>query len=328
MRVQSMTRAKPPARTFQWPAPPFFVRGESAANAGARPCSVEYLDGTLVEGNLVAFSPGDGGVAIRPGATGEVQALDLASVRVIRRTDPVDLRPDKMALQGVGASERTVSDDKSFEVKFADGAVMTGRTRGWVKDHSGLFLFVIAAEGALPVRHFIPMRALGDARIGPLLGEALATSKIISDKTLTVALERQAALRSEPLGELLHRSALVTREDLEKALRRQKRKPNIRLGQLLLESGLITAEQRDAALAAQAENRGRPLGEILIDIGAATRAQVQTALADKLGIPVVNVRDFKIEGAQAEGTLSLRQDAIEKVLEGTLDLASARAAYY
>lgn len=34
------------------------------------------------------------------------------------------------------------------------------------------------------------------------------------------------------------------------------------------------------------------------------------------------------EAAQGEGTLSLRQDAIEKVWQGHLDLASARAAYY
>ena len=34
-----------------------------------------------------------------------------------------------------------------------------------------------------------------------------------------------------------------------------------------------------------------------------------------------------VQSAQGEGTLLLRQDAIEKVLQGHLDLASARAVY-
>jgi type II secretory ATPase GspE/PulE/Tfp pilus assembly ATPase PilB-like protein len=88
---------------------------------------------------------------------------------------------------------------------------------------------------------------------------------------------------------------LVTREELEKALHKQQRKPNVRLGQLLLEAGLIAQAQLDAALAAQTEKRKRPLGEILIDMGAVSRTQVQSALADKLGIPVVNVHEFKID---------------------------------
>jgi type II secretory ATPase GspE/PulE/Tfp pilus assembly ATPase PilB-like protein len=87
----------------------------------------------------------------------------------------------------------------------------------------------------------------------------------------------------------------VTRDDLERALRQQQSKPNVRVGQLLLEADLITQEQLDQALAAQSEKRRRPLGEILIEMGAVSRTQVQTVLADKLGIPMVNIREFKID---------------------------------
>ena len=290
-----MKTPPPQTQSFNWPTPPFYTRDAQTTKGAARPCRVEYLDGSIAEGDLIAFAPGSGTVQIKPSAPGSAQGIDLARVRVIKRVDPVDLRPDAGALRGVGAAESKVTEDKNFAVSYADGVVLTGRTRGWVKETAGLFLFVIEADDGLPVRYFIPAHALGDAKIGPLLGEALAAKELISHETLAAALAKQAALRSESLGKILHDHALVTREELEKALRKQQRKPNVRLGQLLLDAGLIAQAQLDAALTAQTEKRRRPLGEILIDMGAVTRSQVQGALADKLGIPMVNVRDFKVD---------------------------------
>jgi type II secretory ATPase GspE/PulE/Tfp pilus assembly ATPase PilB-like protein len=281
--------------TFDWPTPPFYRRDTQARKGVARSCRVEYLDGTIVAGELVAFTPGSGIVTIKPSTEEVARAMDLARIRIIKRVDPIELRLDATVLHGIGAAESKVIEDKNFTVHFTDGVELAGRTRGWVKESAGLFLFVVEGKGDLALRYFIPAQALRDAKIGPLLGEVLAAKKLISDETLKAALAKQAALRSEPLGQILKDRALVSRNELEDALRKLQRRPNVKLGQLLLEAGLITQEQLDMALAAQQEKRRRPLGEILIDIGAVSRLQVQTALADKLGIPMVNVREFKID---------------------------------
>ncbi len=336
MSIVHATREFPPkastkrdssqSHTLYWPIPPFYRRNAQAAKSVGRPCSVEYLDGTTLAGELITFAPGSGTVKIRPPGPGVAQAIDLALVRVIKRIDPIDLRPDGGALRGIGATESKVTGDKNFSVRYSDGVELTGRTRGWVKEHAGLFLFVIEAAGALPVRYFIPTRVLGDAKIGPPLGEALAAKQLISGETLTAALAKQAALRREPLGQSLQDRALVTHEELEKAVRKQQRKPNVRLGKLLLDAGLITQEQLDSALAAQLEKRGRQLGEILIEMGAVTRSQVQTALADKLGIPMVNVRKFKVDPSALQlvpGPTAFRYQALPLLrLDSSLVIAT------
>jgi len=282
-------------QAVHWPTPPFYRRDGRAANGAARLCRVEYLDGTIAAGELVAFTPDSGVATLKPSAEKIAQAMDLARIRVIKRVDPIELNPDAGALRGIGAEESKVIEDKNFTVRFADGVELTGRTRGWVKETAGLFLFVIEGEGSLASRYFIPAQAVREARIGPPLGEVLTEKKLVSDETLSVALAKQTALRQEALGQILNDRALVSRDELEQALRKMVRRPNVKLGQLLLEVGIITQEQLDLALAAQQEKRRRPLGEILIDLGAVSRTQVQTALADKLGIPMVNVREFKID---------------------------------
>jgi len=64
---------------------------------------------------------------------------------------------------------------------------------------------------------------------------------------------------------------------------------------LLLKSKLVSQEQLDQALAAQKAKQHRSLGQVLVECGVVSRGQILATLADKLGIPLINVRDFKIE---------------------------------
>jgi type II secretory ATPase GspE/PulE/Tfp pilus assembly ATPase PilB-like protein len=68
----------------------------------------------------------------------------------------------------------------------------------------------------------------------------------------------------------------------------------VRLGEILIEAELITPEQLKEALTTQATHRKRRIGDILIEMGAVSVRQIQFALSDKLGIPYVNAREFKI----------------------------------
>lgn len=88
--------------------------------------------------------------------------------------------------------------------------------------------------------------------------------------------------------------AVSTEEELIRALKHQKTMPSLRLGEILLMEGLVTQEKIDCALEHQKKNRSVPLGEILIQQGLITTINVQQALAKKLGIPIVNLREYKI----------------------------------
>jgi type II secretory ATPase GspE/PulE/Tfp pilus assembly ATPase PilB-like protein len=205
------------------------------------------------------------------------------------------LRPDIAAIEGVGGAQADIAEQKNFHVRFANGGDFSGTTRGFVKEASGLYLFPVEASAGATTSCFIPAKALKDVSIGQLIGEALAAKHLVAPRALATALDKQAAFRTEPIGEFLRKRAIVSPVELAKALKEQQRRPNVRIGQVLMEANLVSQDQLDVALTAQKNNRGRPIGEILVDMGVVSRQQIQEVLALKLGIPFINVREFKVD---------------------------------
>jgi type II secretory ATPase GspE/PulE/Tfp pilus assembly ATPase PilB-like protein len=279
---------------FHWPMPPFYVPADEGASTSSRECGISMLDRPDVRGELDQFDPGNGVIAIKYTKLGTPEFIPMNKVRVVTMSQPLALRPDNATIEGVGGIISKVTANKSFRVHFKDGSSFSGNTQGFVKEASGLFLFPIDISSGATMSCFIPAEALKVVNIGPLLGEALAEGKMVHTSTIATALDTQAALRAEPLGEFLRRRAIVSPEDLDKAIKEQVHRPNVRLGQVLMEAKLITQYQLDQALLAQRSNRTQPLGEILINMGAVSRNQIQEALAIKLGIPFIDVRDFKV----------------------------------
>jgi hypothetical protein len=117
---------------------------------------------------------------------------------------------------------------------------------------------------------------------------------------MSTALAEQAKLRHEQLGKYLTDRAIISAEQWARALSEQKTRPNVRLGEILVEANLITSKQLQEALKIQATHRQRRLGDILIEMGAVTVRVIQIALSDKLGIPYVNVREFKLDPTALE----------------------------
>lgn len=279
---------------FHWPLPPFYVPTDGGTGTRSRECGISMIDRPDVRGELDQFDPGNGVIAIKHNKLGTPEYIPINKVRVVTMAQPLMLRPDTAAIEGVGGVISKVIADKSFRVHFKDGSNFSGNTQGFVKEASGLYLFPIDISSGATMACFIPAEALKVVNIGPLLGEALAEGKMVHSSTLATALETQAALRAEPLGEYLRRRAIVSPDELDKAIKEQVHRPNVRLGQVLMEANLITQYQLDQALLAQRSNRTQPLGEILIKMGAVSRHQIQEALAIKLGIPFIDVRDFKV----------------------------------
>lgn len=281
---------------LHWPMPPFFLPADrQTSGVHGRDCAVELRDGTVVAGKLAQFDPDENVITLVPFQSEELIQILVDKVRLVRMVEPLLLRPDTDAIEGVGEILAQVTEQKNFHVRFTDGGEFSGKTLGFVKEASGLFLFPIDASAQATMSCFVPAKALKDFNIGPLLGEALAANNMVPARTIATALEKQTELRTEPIGEFLRKRAIVSPLELAKAIREQERRPNVRIGQVLMEANLITQMQLDQALATQKDNRSRPVGEILVDMGLVSRQQIQEALAMKLGIPFINVREFKID---------------------------------
>jgi type II secretory ATPase GspE/PulE/Tfp pilus assembly ATPase PilB-like protein len=243
---------------------------------------------------LVDFEPDTGSVGLRWAEPQKIKRIELTQIRSIRLTRPVAYIADAAALNAVGAPDPPVESHKPFVICLGDGTKMTGNTLGFVKEKAGLFLFPVADDGVHVSHCFIPAGQITDVQIGPLLGDMLVEKQAVNSEALALALSRQAQLRHERIGKYLTDRAIISVEQLKLALGAQEKRPNVRLGEILLEAKLITPEQLQQALAIQAQHRGRRIGQILIEIGAVSMRLIQFVMSDKLGIPYVNVREFKI----------------------------------
>jgi len=289
-------------QTVGWPAPPFFKPSDEQLSDSGRECTIELTDGRVVRQELVELQPGSEVIALRPCEGKPAREVPLSHIRSIRLLRPVSYVPDTEALQAVGVSDPHTDNRKQFEITLADGRRMSGRTLGFVKDSSGLVLFLVDAPGetaadgkplsAVPC--FVPAMQIKELQIGPQLGDVLLGNNDVSADSLNQALAKQTQMRQEKIGRYLTDRAIISPRDLLMALRTQEKRPSVRLGDLLVEAGLITREQLTEALSIQARQRGRRVGEILIEMGAVSLRVIQFALSDKLGIPYVNVKEFKL----------------------------------
>lgn len=294
---------------FRWPKPPFFDVVADPPSGHSGECSVELLDGQVVAGKLVPVASGTAQASLRLSLDNQNEPADLSQVRIVRLLVPLTLTRSQAVMHDLGADDGAVASEKPFVVHYRDGKEWSGRTRGFVRNHHGLFLYLIQADETKTVACYIPAAQLQDITIGPPLGQSLEQQHAISSKALAAALNRQVELREERLGEYLATRAIVTAADLSHALKSQELRPTIKLGEFLVQEKLITHEQLEQALIAQKQNRQRRLGDILVEYGLVTKRQIQLALSDKLGIPFVDARHFAIDPL----TLRLIPDAFAVV---------------
>ena len=277
-----------------WPELPFFKLAAPLAPGQDRACALEFSNGGVLRTELMEFDPGMDSIGVRRTHPDGIRRIPFAKIRSIKLTQPVAYVAHAAALDAIGATDPNVDKRKSFVVSLVDGTKMTGQTLGFVREEAGLFLFLVEVDAAQVINCFIPAGQIKDVQIGPLLGDMLVEKQVVDADTLALALSRQEALRNGRVGTYLTDRAIISTEELMHALRAQEKRPNVRLGEILIEAGLITPQQLAEALTIQAGARGRRIGEILIEMGVVSLRLIQFALSDKLGIPYVNVREFKI----------------------------------
>jgi type II secretory ATPase GspE/PulE/Tfp pilus assembly ATPase PilB-like protein len=287
----------PESRTLpviDWPTPSFLHLLGTPSPAHDCECALELTDGRVVSGRLASFAPASDAIDVRPANSQVSERIALARIRLLQLTHPMAYAPDAAKVNAVGTTAQQVETKKPFVVSLHDGAKIEGHTLGFVKQKRGLFLFVVEGDSAQVINSFIPASQIKDLQIGPLLGDLLVAKQIVSAETVELALKKQAKLRQERIGNYLADRAIISGEELALALRAQAKRPNVRLGDILVEAQLVTPVQIEAALRIQSANRTRRLGDILIEMGVVSVRLIQMALSDKLGIPYVNVREFKI----------------------------------
>ena len=127
-----------PFTGVDWPAPPFFKLVTPLLPAERVECDLQLANGRVLHEELVEFAAGAQTAGVRRPQPHGIKRVDLAKVRSITLTRPVEYIADAAALLAIGATERGVESPKPFVVCLADGSKMTGTTLGFVQDQAGL----------------------------------------------------------------------------------------------------------------------------------------------------------------------------------------------
>lgn len=252
------------------------------------------MDGRIFNGVMQGFAPGALSIALELADGRGRQDLALEAIRTIQLTAALDLRRDFHVLESVGSDGSQFAEETTFRVLFCDGKSLEGSTRGFLKSRDGLFLYPPEGDQGRVLRVFIPAQQVDDFRIGPPLGSTLEETGEVSGEALAAALNQQAKLRGDRLGAHLMDRGIVSQDELMHALSSQVNRPAVTVGEVLVDAGLISPAQLAEAKALQLAERTPRLGDILVGMGAVTERAVQLALSKKLGIPFVNLREFRI----------------------------------
>jgi hypothetical protein len=206
-----------------------------------------------------------------------------------------------------------------YRVHLKGGDTVDGLTVGHVETPAGLFVFEPMDHAGLVRRAFYPRAAYEDARIGPLLGEALVAQRAATAEQVQEALAEQEQLRSQRLGDMLVLRQIITPEELAEAIDQQAKMPLVRIGEALVALGLIGEQALQEALVQQRRDRGVALGELLVRKGSITREDLQTALARKMGYPLVDVTQFPCDAqalARLPYAVAIKEPALPLMLHG------------
>ncbi len=282
-----------PEREFVWPSPPYFELPSSDSTSAPEQCVIDLLSGTQVSGRMVRLLPDEALVEIQPAHAPEIQSIGFAEFRRLTLPRPMIIRKHER-LPGVQAGVLLPDANcQSFVIDYHNGETFVGDTAGFVSENHGLFLFLPETEVTV-LRCFIPQAAIKGFHIGELIGTILVERKMASTEQIEDALNAQRKLRAQRLGELLTEKQVVTPEELSAAIQHTAARPILKLGEALIELGLLTDKELNDALEQQKLQRKKPLGQLLIEMGVVDRKTVRKVMVHKLGIPFVNLREFKV----------------------------------
>ena len=281
------------ATGFAWPTPSLAAYPAPVATFNPPACTIEGLNGHLIEGHLSLFDPDNNLLQLRMNQPRKPLPLRLEQFRRLRLTEPLEPADSRVpAAELPHLPHLPHLPQLPFTIEFKNAEAWQGFTIGHREEPWGLFLFEpLNDEGAVR-RWFVPRAAYNRAEVGMRVGEALVQQHSATPDQIREVLAEQDEMRQRKLGDILVVRQIITAEELATAIEHQAKMPMVRIGQALTALGFISEVQLEDALVQQRTDRSVPLGELLVKKGMVSRADLQTALARKMGYPLVDVLQF------------------------------------
>ncbi len=313
------------AEKFQWPAPPYLEFVEDEDRQAPEECLLVFKDGSKTTGRVVDFVPDETLLKFQSIKAGPVISVAFSGLARLQLRRPLRLTWQGLSMEVADEEVYAPSERQPFCVDLVNGEKFQGETRGHVNALCGLFLFLPEEETSV-TRWFVPAQAIRASSIGAPFGQMLIDQNFASPEAVETALQKQRELRAQKIGEYLTENQIVSPDQLAAALKRQHAHPILKLGEAMIELGFLTKEQLEEAQKSQAQNRKMPLGQILLNLGIVDTEVIKTVMAHKLGIPFVNLREFKITPetlAKIPAGVALRHQVVPVYeSEGTLVVAT------
>ena len=280
------------ATEFPWPAPPYFEFVREKDGSGWTDCVLAFRDGTKASGRLHSFLADAALLTFQPNGGNEAVSVPFSVLLKLQLPRPLGLRRETLPAAATAAETEELrhSERYSFRIELVNGERFLGVTLGYVSALCGLFLYFPEENGDV-VRCFVPAQAAKTCSIDAPIGQVLIDQKAVSPEAVGAALNLQAMLRSQKLGQYLTQNKFVSPDQLAAALELKRDRPNQRLGEALIELGYISRPELDMALGSEALERTMPIGQILLKkMGIVDEQSINGAMANKLGIPMVNLK--------------------------------------
>jgi type II secretory ATPase GspE/PulE/Tfp pilus assembly ATPase PilB-like protein len=280
------------AKEFPWPAPPYLEFAPQKDRSGWADCLLSFRDGRHATGQLRSFVTDAALLTFKPDSAGEAVSVPFSALLKLQLLQPVRMRRQTLPMtatatetEGIGHLERY-----SFRIELVSGEKFLGATLGYVSTLCGLFLYFPEGNDDV-VRCFVPAQAAKTCSIDAPIGQVLIDQNAVSPEAVEAALNMQTILRTQKLGEYLTANRFVSPEQLAAALELKRDRPKQRLGEALMELGFITKPELDMALESEAMERTMPIGQILLKkMGIVDQPSINGAIANKLGIPMVDLK--------------------------------------
>ncbi len=267
------------------PSPAIRCEVDEAVMVGER-VEAQLHDGARFQGTLQKFLRQERRISLTVDG-GQTQDLPFPSLKLLRLPRPRRWHAGQLAPDTRHANAEPGPCRYRLELK--NGEALEGRTLGYRRDGAGLFLYPVADDGCY-THLFVPHSTLEQYRFDPceLTPPAAETGAEARDMDYDEGEQEAASLLK----------GITTIDALEGALKRNKHSAKIRFGEILVKENLISEAQLESALATQQQHRdeGRKtqLGQILVESGAIDMGDVLTALSEKLGIPFIDIAEFKM----------------------------------
>ncbi len=283
------------------PSPAIHTEVEDAISVGEL-VEVRLHDGVRFKGALQRFLRNERRVSITVDG-GKPQDLPFQNLKLMRLLRPRYWTAAQLTHEAAQANADP--GPQRYRLVIKDGEILEGSTLGYRRDAIGLFLYPVQDNGCYTYL-FVPHSTLEQYRFDPceLTPPEAPTAPVAGQ-------DDPAADSSAPQPDRLREITSI--EVLEDALKNNKHAVKMKFGEILVKENMITEDQLNEALALQAQYREQgkksQLGQILVDTGVINMADVLSALSEKLGIPFIDITEFKMN---PESIRFVSEDLIKK----------------